>query len=118
MKRVSILKQPLLSTVNEHLVDYPSPSNLNYYWGYGSLAGLCLMVQIATGIFLAMHYTPHVDLAFLSVEHIMRDVEGGWLLRYTHANGASMFFMVVYIHMFRGLYYGSYASPREFLWCI
>jgi len=64
MKRVSILKQPLLSTVNEHLVDYPSPSNLNYYWGYGSLAGLCLMVQIATGIFLAMHYTPHVDLAF------------------------------------------------------
>jgi ubiquinol-cytochrome c reductase cytochrome b subunit len=75
------------------------------------------MVQIATGIFLAMHYTPHVDLAFLSVEHIMRDVEGGWLLRYTHANGASMFFMVVYIHMFRSLYYGSYASPREFLWC-
>ena len=118
MKRVSILKQPLLSTDNEHLVDYPSPSNLNYYWGYGSLAGLCLMVQIATGIFLAMHYTPHVDLAFLSVEHIMRDVEGGWLLRYTHANGASMLFMVVYIHMFRGLYYGSYASPREFLWCI
>ena len=76
------------------------------------------MIQIATGIFLAMHYTPHIDLAFLSVEHIMRDVEGGWLLRYAHANGASMFFMVVYIHMFRGLYYGSYASPREFLWCI
>lgn len=118
MKRVSILKQPLLSTVNEHLIDYPSPSNLNYYWGFGSLAGICLMVQIATGIFLAMHYTPHVDLAFMSVEHIMRDVEGGWLLRYAHANGASMFFMVVYIHMFRGLYYGSYASPREFLWCI
>ena len=118
MKRVSILKQPLLSTVNDHLIDYPSPSNLNYYWGFGSLAGLCLMIQIATGIFLAMHYTPHIDLAFLSVEHIMRDVEGGWLLRYAHANGASMFFMVVYIHMFRGLYYGSYASPREFLWCI
>jgi ubiquinol-cytochrome c reductase cytochrome b subunit len=116
MKRVSILKQPLLSTVNEHLIDYPSPSNLNYYWGFGSLAGICLMIQIATGIFLAMHYTPHVDLAFMSVEHIMRDVEGGWLLRYAHANGASMFFMVVYIHMFRGLYYGSYASPREFLW--
>jgi ubiquinol-cytochrome c reductase cytochrome b subunit len=75
-------------------------------------------VQIATGIFLAMHYTPHVDLAFLSVEHIMRDVEGGWFLRYMHANGASMFFIVVYIHMFRGLYYGSYASPRELLWCV
>ena len=70
MKRVSILKQPLLSTVNNHLNDYPSPSNLNYYWGFGSLAGLCLMIQIATGIFLAMHYTPHIDLAFLSVEHI------------------------------------------------
>jgi ubiquinol-cytochrome c reductase cytochrome b subunit len=73
---------------------------------------------MATGIFLAMHYTPHVDLAFMSVEHIMRDVEGGWFLRYAHANGASMFFLVVYIHIFRGLYYGSYASPRELLWCI
>jgi ubiquinol-cytochrome c reductase cytochrome b subunit len=118
MKRLSIVKQPILSVINEHLIEYPSPSNLNYLWGFGSLAGLCLMIQIATGIFLAMHYTPHVDLAFLSVEHIMRDVEGGWLLRYLHANGASMFFIVVYMHMFRGLYYGSYASPREFVWCI
>ncbi len=83
-----------------------------------SLAGICLVLQIITGIFLAMHYTPHVDMAFLSVEHIMRDVEGGWFLRYMHANGASMFFIVVYIHVFRGLYYGSYSSPREFLWCV
>jgi len=118
MKRLSINKQPILSTLNEHIIDYPSPSNLNYFWSFGSLAGICLVLQIATGIFLAMHYTPHIDLAFLSVEHIMRDVEGGWLLRYMHANGASMFFIVVYLHMFRGLYYGSYASPRELLWCI
>lgn len=118
MKRLSIVKQPLLSVLNAHIVDYPTPSNLNYLWSFGSLAGICLVLQILTGIFLAMHYTPHVDLAFLSVEHIMRDVEGGWLLRYMHANGASMFFIVTYLHMFRGLYYGSYASPREFLWCI
>jgi ubiquinol-cytochrome c reductase cytochrome b subunit len=118
MKRLSIIKQPVFSVLNAHVVDYPSPSNINYFWSFGSIAGICLVVQLATGIFLAMHYTPHVDLAFMSVEHIMRDVEGGWLLRYMHANGASMFFIVVYIHMFRGLYYGSYASPREFLWCI
>ena len=118
MKRLSILKQPVFSVVNSHLIDYPSPSNLNYMWGFGSLAGLCLMIQILTGIFLAMHYTCHIDLAFLSVEHIMRDVEAGWLLRYMHANGASMFFLIVYIHMFRGLYYGSYSSPREFVWCL
>jgi ubiquinol-cytochrome c reductase cytochrome b subunit len=118
MKRVSIVKQPVLSVLNAHIIDYPTPSNINYFWGFGSIAGICLVVQIVTGIFLAMHYTPHVDLAFLSVEHIMRDVEGGWFLRYMHANGASMFFIVVYIHMFRGLYYGSYASPRELLWCI
>ena len=118
MKRLSIVKQPLLSVLNQHLIAYPTPSNLNYFWGFGSLAGLSLLVQIATGIFLAMHYTPHVDLAFSSVEHIMRDVEGGWLLRYMHANGASMFFIAVYLHMFRNLYYGSYASPRELVWCL
>lgn len=118
MKRLSIVKQPLLNILNAHIVDYPTPSNLSYLWSFGSLAGICLVIQIITGIFLAMHYTPHVDLAFLSVEHIMRDVEGGWLLRYMHANGASMFFIVTYLHMFRGLFYGSYASPREFLWCI
>jgi ubiquinol-cytochrome c reductase cytochrome b subunit len=116
--RLSILKQPLLAPLNEHIVEYPTPSNLNYLWGFGSLAGICLVLQILTGIFLAMHYTPHVDLAFLSVEHIMRDVEGGWFLRYMHANGASMFFIVVYLHMFRGLYYGSYASPRELVWIV
>jgi len=99
MRRLSLLKQPLLSTVNDHLIDYPTPSNLSYWWGFGSLAGICLIVQILTGIFLAMHYTPHIDLAFLSVEHIMRDVNGGWFLRYAHANGASMFFIVVYLHL-------------------
>ena len=116
--RLSILKQPILSPLNDHLIEYPTPSNLSYWWGFGSLAGICLMLQILTGIFLAMHYTPHVDLAFMSVEHIMRDVEGGWFLRYMHANGASMFFIVVYLHMFRGLYYGSYASPRELVWIV
>ena len=118
MRRLSLLKQPLLSVVNDHLIDYPTPSNLSYWWGFGSLAGICLIVQILTGIFLAMHYTPHVDLAFVSVEHIMRDVNGGWFLRYMHANGASMFFIVVYIHLFCGLYFGSYASPRELVWII
>jgi ubiquinol-cytochrome c reductase cytochrome b subunit len=117
-RRLSILKQPLLSTLNDHLIDYPTPSNLSYWWNFGSLAGICLVIQIITGVFLAMHYTPHVDLAFLSVEHIMRDVTGGWLLRYMHANGASMFFIVVYLHIFRNLYYASYASPRELVWCL
>ena len=116
--RLSLLKQPLISPLNDHLIEYPTPSNLSYWWGFGSLAGICLMLQILTGIFLAMHYTPHVDLAFMSVEHIMRDVEGGWFLRYMHANGASMFFIVVYLHMFRGLYYGSYSSPRELVWIV
>jgi ubiquinol-cytochrome c reductase cytochrome b subunit len=116
--RLSILKQPIATLINDHLIEYPTPTNLSYFWGFGSLAGICLILQILTGIFLAMHYTPHVDLAFLSVEHIMRDVEGGWFLRYMHANGASMFFIVVYMHMFRGLYYGSYASPREFVWIV
>ncbi len=118
MKRLSILKQPLVSVVNDHLIDYPTPSNLNYMWSFGSLAGICLVVQILSGIFLAMHYTPNIDLAFASVEHIMRDVEGGWFLRYLHANGASMFFIVVYLHILRGLYYGSYASPRELVWIV
>jgi quinol-cytochrome oxidoreductase complex cytochrome b subunit len=111
------IKNSLLSVVNNHLVDYPTPINQNYYFGFGSLAGLMLVVQILTGIFLAMHYTPHIDLAFNSVEHIMRDVNYGWLFRYAHANGASFFFIVVYVHIFRGLYYGSYITPREHLWC-
>lgn len=107
----------MLSFVDSHIIDYPTPINLNYMWSFGSAAGICLGIQIITGIFLAMHYTPHIDLAFNSVEHIMRDVNNGWLLRYLHANGASMFFIVVYCHIFRGLYYGSYMEPRGLLWC-
>ena len=99
-------------------MDFPTPKNLNYWWTFGGILVVCLMIQIITGIVLAMHYTPHVDLAFKSVEHIMRDVNYGWLLRYVHANGASMFFIAVYIHMFRGLYYGSYKAPREVVWML
>jgi quinol-cytochrome oxidoreductase complex cytochrome b subunit len=110
-------KNNILSFVDSHIIDYPTPINLNYAWSFGSAAGLCLVIQIISGIFLAMHYTPHVDLAFASVEHIMRDVNNGWLIRYIHANGASMFFIVVYCHMFRGMYYGSYMMPRQILWC-
>jgi len=109
-------KDFLLSFVDSHIIDYPTPINLNYMWSFGSTAGICLVIQIITGIFLAMHYTPHIDLAFNSVEHIMSDVNNGWLIRYTHANGASMFFIVVYCHIFRGLYYGSYMYPRGRLW--
>ena len=112
-----LVSNPLFGLINNHIVDYPTPTNLNYYYGFGSLAGIMLVIQILTGIFLAMHYTPHIDYAFSSVEHIMRDVEYGWLIRYAHANGASLFFMIVYIHIFRGLYYGSYMYPREALWC-
>ena len=99
---------PLLKIVNGLLIDLPEPSNISYMWGFGSILGLCLVIQIATGIMLAMHYIPHIDLAFNSVEHIMRDVNYGWILRYLHANGASLFFMVVYVHIGRGIYYGSY----------
>lgn len=109
-------KDSILAFVDSHIIDYPTPINLNYMWSFGSTAGLCLVIQIITGIFLAMHYSPHIDLAFSSVEHIMRDVNNGWLIRYLHANGASMFFIVVYCHIFRGLYYGSYIYPRERLW--
>jgi len=109
-------KNSLLSIANNHIIDYPTATNISYLYGFGSLAGLMLVVQILTGIFLAMHYTPHIDLAFSSVEHIMRDVNNGWLIRYAHANGASFFFLVVYIHIGRGLYYGSYMTPREHLW--
>jgi ubiquinol-cytochrome c reductase cytochrome b subunit len=113
-----ILNRPIINIFNDHLIDYPTPVNINYLWNFGSMAGIFLVVQILTGIFLAMHYTPHVDLAFLSVEHIMRDVNNGWLIRYLHANGASMFFAVVYIHVARGIYYGSYQKPRGFVWVV
>ena len=107
---------PIVSFMHHELHEYPTPKNLNYWWNFGSLAGFCLVIMIVTGVVLAMQYTPHVDLAFDSVERIMRDVNQGWLLRYVHMNGASMFFLVVYIHVFRGLYYGSYKSPRAVLW--
>ena len=113
-----VLNRPIINILNDHLIDYPTPVNINYLWNFGSTAGIFLVVQILTGIFLAMHYTPHVDLAFLSVEHIMRDVNNGWLIRYLHANGASFFFGVVYIHVARGLYYGSYQKPRGFVWVV
>jgi len=103
--------------LDSHIINYPTPINLNYLWSFGSAAGICLGMQILTGVFLAMHYTPEVHYAFLIVEHIMRDVNYGWLLRYLHANGASFFFIVVYCHIFRGLYYGSFMFPRELLWC-
>jgi ubiquinol-cytochrome c reductase cytochrome b/c1 subunit len=109
---------PIYALVKETALDFPTPKNLNYWWTFGGILTLMLVVQIITGIVLAMHYTPHVDYAFNSVEHIMRDVNYGWLLRYMHANGASMFFIAVYIHMFRGMYYGSYKAPREVLWMI
>ena len=108
----------LLRLVNSYIVDSPQPANLSYLWNFGSLLGTCLILQILTGIFLAMHYQPHVDFAFNSVEHIMRDVNNGWAVRYTHANVASFFFIFVYAHIARGLYYGSYKSPRVLLWAI
>ncbi len=109
-------RMPIFSLMNEAVVVYKTPRNLNYWWNFGSLAGLALVIELATGIVLAMHYTPHVEMAFDSTERIMRDVNYGWLLRYVHANGAAAFFAVVYIHVFRGLYYGSYRAPRELLW--
>ena len=97
---------------------YPVPRNLNYWWNFGVLAGFCLVLQIVTGIILAMHYAPNALVAFDSTEHIMRDVNWGWLLRYGHANGASAFFIVIYIHIFRGLFFGSYKAPREMVWLL
>ena len=109
---------PIFSFMNAELNEYPTPRNLSYMWNFGSLAGIVLVIMIATGILMAMQYTPHVDYAFDSVERIMRDVNGGWLLRYVHMNGAHFFFIVVYIHILRGLYYGSYKAPREILWML
>ncbi len=109
---------PILRLAHDSFVDFPTPKNLNYWWTFGGILTVCLVIQIITGIVLAMHYTPHTSMAFDSVEHIMRDVNYGWLMRYVHANGGSMFFLAVYIHMFRGLYYGSYKEPREVLWML
>ena len=116
MRAIHVKKYNLIKGLYETAVNYPAPSNITYMWNFGIFALACLVIQILTGIFLTMHYTPHIDLAFNSVEHIMRDVNYGWLLRYIHANGASVFFIVVYIHLLRGLYYGSFLYPREFLW--
>ena len=110
-------KAYIVGIINNHIVVYPTPLCLTYAWSFGSLAGLTLSIQITSGLLLACHYTAHLDYAFASIEYIMRDVPNGWLIRYIHANGASMFFMVVYSHMCRGLYYGSYMKPREYVWC-
>ena len=109
---------PIMGLMHSSFVAYPTPRNLNYWWTFGAILSMMLGVQILTGVILAMHYTPHADLAFKSVELIVRDVNYGWLLRNIHACGASMFFFAVYIHMFRGLYYGSYKEPREVLWIL
>ncbi|MDA1380828.1 cytochrome bc complex cytochrome b subunit [Plesiomonas shigelloides subsp. oncorhynchi] len=107
---------PLTATYNKHVGEYPAPKNFNFWYFFGSLAMLVLVNQIITGIWLTMNYNPSAEGAFASIEYIMRDVEYGWLLRYMHSTGASFFFIVVYLHMFRGLIYGSYQKPRELLW--
>jgi ubiquinol-cytochrome c reductase cytochrome b subunit len=107
---------PLSKLYNEHVGEYYAPKNFNFWYIFGSLAMLVLVIQIVTGIFLVMHYKPDASLAFASVEYIMRDVPGGWIIRYMHSTGASAFFIVIYLHMFRGLLYGSYRKPRELVW--
>ena len=114
-----ILKShPILKMVNSYMIDSPQPSNISYLWNFGSLLAFCLVIQIVTGVTLAMHYNPSVLEAFNSVEHIMRDVNNGWLIRYLHSNTASAFFFLVYLHIGRGLYYGSYRAPRTLVWTI
>lgn len=108
----------LISLANGFVIDAPTPSNISYLWNFGSLLGICLIIQIITGVTLAMHYNPSVLEAFNSVEHIMRDVNNGWLIRYLHSNTASAFFFLVYLHIGRGLYYGSYQAPRTLTWTI
>jgi len=117
--KMRILKSyPLLKMVNSYIIDSPQPSNISYLWNFGSLLALCLIIQIITGVTLGMHYTPNILEAFDSVEHIMRDVNNGWLVRYLHSNTASAFFFLVYLHIGRGLYYGSYKAPRTLVWII
>ena len=114
-----ILKShPLLRLVNSYLLDASQPSNISYLWNFGSLLAICLGIQIVTGVTLAMHYNPNVLEAFNSIEHIMRDVNNGWLIRYLHSNTASAFFFIVYLHIGRGLYYASYRAPRTLTWVL
>jgi len=114
-----ILKiHPFLKMINSYVIDSPQPSNISYLWNFGSLLAFCLIIQIITGVTLAMHYNPNVSEAFNSIEHIMRDVNNGWLIRYLHSNTASAFFFLVYLHIGRGLYYGSYKNPRTLVWTI
>jgi len=114
-----ILKNhPLLKLLNAYIIDASQPSNISYLWNFGSLLAVCLGIQIITGVTLAMHYSPNILEAFNSIEHIMRDVNNGWLVRYLHSNTASAFFFLVYLHIGRGMYYGSYKSPRTLVWII
>jgi ubiquinol-cytochrome c reductase cytochrome b subunit len=116
---MKLLKQhPILSIANSYLIDSPGPANLSYIWSFGSLLGLCLVIQIITGVSLAMHYLPSAELAFPSVEHVMRDIQYGWLIRYLHSNVAAFFFIFVYLHIGKAMYYGSYRTPRVLLWSI
>jgi ubiquinol-cytochrome c reductase cytochrome b subunit len=111
------IQSSILNVLKNHLVYYPTPINLFYVWGLGSLLGIMLIIQVLTGVLLAMHYTPHIDLAFESVERIMREVPNGWLLRYLHANGSSMIFILIFAHMARGIYYQSFRAPKQWVWC-
>jgi quinol-cytochrome oxidoreductase complex cytochrome b subunit len=111
-----LIHLPLIRIVVNHIVHYPTPTNLNYLWSLGSVAGLLLVLQLISGILLAIHYTPNVDLAFASTEHIMRNVNYGWLLRYAHSNGASFFFIIIFIHILKNIYYKSFYNPRVLLW--
>ena len=113
-----VKRHSLINLAHHSGITYPVPASISYLWNFGSLALICLVIQLISGIFLAMHFAANTELAFLSVEHIMRDINYGWIIRYIHANGASMFFLVVYVHLFRGLYYGSYLYPRQFVWGI
>nr|UBY46087.1 cytochrome b [Porphyridium purpureum]UBY46111.1 cytochrome b [Porphyridium purpureum] len=115
---MKFFKKPLLEIINNHIISYPTPININFAWNFGFMSAICLTIQILTGVLVAMHYTPHVSFAFLSVESIMRDVQSGWILRYVHSNGASFCFIATYIHILRSLYYGSYIKPKQTVWVL
>jgi ubiquinol-cytochrome c reductase cytochrome b subunit len=117
LNKVRLVTYTFLDFLSSHLLYYPTPITLTYAWSFGALAGICLIIQFISGILLSIHYTSNIELAFHSIEYIMRDVPHGWFIRYVHSNGASMFFIVIYAHIFRGLYYGSYMKPRQLLWC-